>query len=84
MIEFLMAGMWILLRNPENRKVLGTSFSPAGGGATKNMMSKMNDAITLHDINQDVEQKVRDSGVRSKYGGPKVRKTNISPGVGRC
>ncbi|MEW5306191.1 MAG: hypothetical protein WDW36_008675 [Sanguina aurantia] len=72
MIEFLMAGMWILLRNPENRKVLGTSFSPAAGGATKNMMSKMNDAITLHDINQDVEQKVRDSGVRSKYGGPKV------------
>jgi hypothetical protein len=33
MVEYLMAGMWILLRTPENRRVLGTAFSenPAAG-----------------------------------------------------
>lgn len=60
MIEFLMAGMWILLRNPENRKVLGTSFSPNPANAlAKNMMSKLNDAIMLHEVNDTVNEKVR-------------------------
>ena len=59
MVEFLMAGMWIMLRNPENRKALGTSFavnpaSPAAAG----MASKLNDAITLHDINEQALEQV--------------------------
>ncbi len=59
MIEFLMAGMWILLRNGENRKVLGSSFNPqAGGGAmVKNIAHKLNDAITLHEIHDQAQEK---------------------------
>lgn len=59
MVEFLMAGMWIMLRNPENRKALGTSFAvnpacPAAAG----MASKLNDAIMLHDINEQALEQV--------------------------
>ncbi|GIL66635.1 hypothetical protein Vafri_20126 [Volvox africanus] len=58
MIEFLMAGMWILLRNGNNRKVLGTSFNPSPANQlAKNMINKLNDAITLHEINDEVAAK---------------------------
>ncbi|GFH26692.1 uncharacterized protein HaLaN_24881, partial [Haematococcus lacustris] len=50
--------MWILLRNPDNRKVLGSSFSPNPASAvTKGMMNKLNDAITLHEINEQAQEK---------------------------
>jgi hypothetical protein len=51
-------GMWILLRDGNNRKVLGTSFNPSPANAlAKNMISKLNDAITLHEINDEVAAK---------------------------
>ncbi|KAJ9524025.1 hypothetical protein QJQ45_022487, partial [Haematococcus lacustris] len=54
----LAPGMWILLRNPDNRKVLGSSFSPNPASAvTKGMMNKLNDAITLHEINEQAQEK---------------------------
>eukprot|EP00198_Chlamydomonas_reinhardtii_P003541 XP_001692877.1 flagellar associated protein [Chlamydomonas reinhardtii] len=59
MIEFLMAGMWILLRDGNNRKVLGTSFNPSPANAlAKNMINKLNDAITLHEINDEGEEQL--------------------------
>lgn len=58
MIEFLMAGMWILLRNPDNRRVLGSSFNPnPASGVAKGMMHKLNDAITLHEIHDQAQEK---------------------------
>ena len=46
-------------RNPSNRRVLGSSFSanPANNIA-KGMMGKLNDAITLHEINDQAHEKV--------------------------
>lgn len=58
MIEFLMAGMWILLRNPANRKILGSSFTPnPASHMARNIMSKLNDAITLHEIHHQAQEK---------------------------
>eukprot|EP00798_Chlamydomonas_sp_ICE-L_P023775 gene23775-9334_t len=58
MIEFLMAGMWILLRNPDNRRVLGSSFNqnPAlqKSGHTA-MAGKLQDAIQVHDVNEQAD-----------------------------
>ncbi|KAG1678758.1 hypothetical protein FOA52_012798 [Chlamydomonas sp. UWO 241] len=69
MIEFLMAGMWILLRNPANRRCLGSSFSPTKGGGAGNsgMMSKLNDAITLHELNDQAAE--RAEGIRRTFDG---------------
>ena len=51
--------MWILLRNPANRQMLGTSFSPnPASQLAKNMMHKLNDAITLHEIHDQAQEKV--------------------------
>lgn len=59
MIEFLMAGMWILLRNPDNRKVLGSAFSTNPGASSSlggGLVSKLNDAVVLHDINDQTQE----------------------------
>ncbi|KXZ56071.1 hypothetical protein GPECTOR_2g953 [Gonium pectorale] len=70
MIEFLMAGMWILLRNGNNRKVLGTSFNPSPANQlAKNMINKLNDAITLHEINDEVAAKAAKLRGQGQGGG---------------
>mmetsp|Transcript_26929 Transcript_26929/g.69418 ORF Transcript_26929/g.69418 Transcript_26929/m.69418 type:complete len:871 (-) Transcript_26929:1245-3857(-) len=89
MIEFLMAGMWILLRSPENRRVLGSSFqvNPASGMTSK-MMSKLNDAITLHEIHDQAQGKaaaLREEQAKieaSKKGGTHKAVPPASPGPG--
>ena len=34
-IEYLMAGMWILLRTPANRALLSTAFDPSKSATTR-------------------------------------------------
>lgn len=43
MVENLMAAVWILLRNPHNRKILGTAFdeNPVMSSTTKGQMKVM-------------------------------------------
>ena len=43
MVEYLMAGMWILLKHPANRKVLGEAFQvgPAGAVGVKMMLKRV-------------------------------------------
>lgn len=49
MVEYLMAAMWILLRNPHNRKILSTSFSSnAANTMTRDIHSKLQDAINIY------------------------------------
>lgn len=56
MVEYLMAGMWILLKNPSNRQVLGGAFqsNPAANKLTKNMMNKLQDTIDVADVSETV------------------------------
>lgn len=56
MVEYLMAGMWILLKHPSNRQVLGGAFqvNPAASKLTKNMISKLHDTIDVADVNETV------------------------------
>jgi hypothetical protein len=56
MVEYLMAGMWILLRQPSNRKVLGQALSGMGEGAGANtgLLDTLDDAIVVHDVTQEV------------------------------
>eukprot|EP00891_Asterochloris_glomerata_P005689 jgi/Astpho2/5689/fgenesh1_pg.00079_%23_100_t len=62
-MEYLMAGMWILLRNPGNRTVLSTAFEkPSGGsaGGTKKrraLQGRINEAIEVHDVTNKEEAK---------------------------
>jgi hypothetical protein len=56
MVEYLMAGMWILLKNPSNRQVLGGAFkvNPAASKLTQGMMNKLQDTIEVADVNETV------------------------------
>lgn len=56
MVEYLMAGMWILLKIPSNRQVLGGAFkvNPAASLLTRNMMNKLQDTIDVADVNETV------------------------------
>ncbi|KAL3152291.1 hypothetical protein ABBQ32_001362 [Trebouxia sp. C0010 RCD-2024] len=53
-MEYLMAGMWILLRTPANRALLSTAFDPKKVAGTSSykfaFRSKMKDAIGVHDL----------------------------------
>lgn len=55
---FWLAGMWILLKNPSNRQVLGGAFAvnPAASKLTKGMMDKLQDTIEVADVNEAVSQ----------------------------
>ena len=59
MVEYLMAGFWILLRNPANRKVLGQAFTtdPAHAAA-KSIAAQLNDAILLEEVNEAAQEQV--------------------------
>ncbi|WIA12059.1 hypothetical protein OEZ85_012136 [Tetradesmus obliquus] len=69
MVEYLMAGMWILLKNPSNRQVLGGAFkvNPAASKLTQGMMNKLQDTIEVADVNEAAEKlsKVRLPGSKS-------------------
>lgn len=55
MVEYLMAAMWILLRNPHNRKLLGTAFNANPANTIqRDINSKIQDAIDVHDVSQKV------------------------------
>ena len=46
-------------RNPNNRRVLGKNFaSDPAHPVAKGMADKLNDAITLHDVNEHVMEQV--------------------------
>jgi hypothetical protein len=68
MVEYLMAGMWILLRQPSNRKVLGQALSGMGEGANANtgLLDTLDDAIVVHDVTQEVRavQRLTGGGVQ--------------------
>lgn len=40
-IEYLMAGMWILLRTPANRALLSTAFDPSKSATTRYMTPQL-------------------------------------------
>jgi len=54
--EFLMAGCWLLLKNPTNRQVLGNAFSanPASTKLAQGMMQKLQDTVDVADVNEAV------------------------------
>jgi hypothetical protein len=54
--EFLMAGCWLLLKNPTNRQVLGNAFSsnPASTKLAKGMMEKLQATVDVADVNEAV------------------------------
>ncbi len=56
MVEYLMAGMWVLLKHPSNRAALGGAFSvnPAASALTRGMMDKLQDTIDVADVNDTV------------------------------
>ncbi|KAF8071180.1 hypothetical protein HT031_001262 [Scenedesmus sp. PABB004] len=56
MVEYLMAGMWILLKHPSNREVLGRAFkvNPAASALTQGMVEKLQDTIDVADVNEAV------------------------------
>ncbi|DBA90981.1 TPA: hypothetical protein ACH3X2_004190 [Trebouxia sp. C0005] len=54
-MEYLMAGMWILLRTPANRALLSTAFDPKKFAGTSHKFafrSKMKDAIGVHELTE--------------------------------
>ena len=55
MVEYLMAAMWILLRNPRNRKLLATAFqdNPLGNCTFK---QQMQDAIDVQEASEAVDE----------------------------
>ncbi len=54
--EYLMAGMWILLKEPANRRVLGSAFAANPGASTlaAALADKVNDTIDVADVNEQV------------------------------
>ena len=56
MVENLMAAVWILLRNPHNRKILGTAFdeNPAMTSTIKGQMKVQLPACMPIPLSQDV------------------------------
>ena len=52
MVEYLMAGMWILMKHPENRRVLGSAFAinPSASQTARKMMTQMQATIEVADI----------------------------------
>lgn len=56
MVEYLMAGMWILLKHPDNRRVLGGAFqlNPAASKLAGAMVEKLQDTIEVADVNSQV------------------------------
>ncbi|KAL0031473.1 hypothetical protein WJX77_002181 [Trebouxia sp. C0004] len=53
--EYLMAGMWILLRTPANRALLSTAFDPKKVAGTSHKFafrSKMKDTIGVHELTE--------------------------------
>lgn len=67
MVEFLMAGMWILMKDPSNRRALAVSAesSPTIYGA---MAGQLKDVADVADVHEEV-------GTRERQGGrgPLVR-----------
>lgn len=56
MQEFLMAGCWLLLKNPTNRQVLGNAFNtnPASTKLAQGMMQKLQATVDVADVNEAV------------------------------
>lgn len=56
--EFLMAGCWLLLKDPTNRQVLGNAFSanPASTKLAQGMMQKLQDTVEVADVNEAVSK----------------------------
>lgn len=54
--EFLMAGCWLLLKNPTNRQVLGNAFStnPASTKLAQGMVEKLQATVDVADVNEAV------------------------------
>jgi hypothetical protein len=54
--EFLMAGCWLLLKNPTNRQVLGNAFNanPASTKLAHGMMQKLQATVDVADVNEAV------------------------------
>ncbi|KAK9825957.1 hypothetical protein WJX74_001162 [Apatococcus lobatus] len=57
-MEFLMAGMWILLRHPHHRLLLASAFSAPNTTDERDGMlqSKLQDAINVHDVTDEMTQ----------------------------
>ena len=57
-------------RNPDNRRCLGSAFNPATSASQsgKGMMTKLNDALILHEINDQAHEKVRRCRRREEMG----------------
>eukprot|EP00210_Caulerpa_lentillifera_P000601 g582.t1 len=53
MLEYLMTGMWILLRNPENRCGLVHAFDNGDRFASSKAENKISDAIQMHEITEE-------------------------------
>ncbi len=55
-VEYLMAGMWVLLKNPHNRQVLGSAFqtNPASSKLAASLADKLQDTIDVADVNEQV------------------------------
>lgn len=60
MVEYLMAGMWILMKHPDNRRVLGTAFAvnpaasklAASAAAASAVADQMQDALEIADVHE--------------------------------
>ncbi|GMH33927.1 hypothetical protein BSKO_01761 [Bryopsis sp. KO-2023] len=62
MVEYLMAAMWILLRNPNNRRALSTAFSENPANTiTRDIHSKIQDAIEVYGVQENMAAVRRDS-----------------------
>jgi hypothetical protein len=57
--EFLMAGCWLLLKNPTNRQVLGNAFStnPGSTKLAQGMMQKLQATVDVADVNEAVSNR---------------------------
>eukprot|EP00879_Flechtneria_rotunda_P023560 GHRR01024925.1.p1 GENE.GHRR01024925.1~~GHRR01024925.1.p1 ORF type:complete len:713 (+),score=291.71 GHRR01024925.1:1579-3717(+) len=82
MVEYLMAGMWVLLKNPTNRRVLGGAFAvnPASSKIARNIMDKLQDTIDVADVSEAATElvKVRRPGTTAIKRDPTAR---VQPGA---
>eukprot|EP00803_Ostreobium_quekettii_P006067 evm.model.scf_440.6 EVM.evm.TU.scf_440.6 scf_440:39552-53991(-) len=84
MVEYLMAAMWILLRNPWNRKMLGMAFNnnPANT-MQRDINNKIHDAIDIHDVSQQADEVALISNqIQNSPGKPTSPNTQDTGGEG--
>jgi hypothetical protein len=63
-----MAGCWLLLKHPDNRKVLGNAFTtnPASSKLAQGMMQKLQDTVDVADVNEAVRRRLLASSIERR------------------